>query len=235
MVVHQATSDPGLVGQQLRQRGYGLDMCCPAEGEPLPQDLEAYEAVVVFGGPMSANDDDTLPFIRQELHWIERILTTDTPFLGICLGAQLLARTLGAQVYSHPQGLREIGYFPLQPTVAGQAYFADPMAVYHWHQEGFELPRRAMLLAQGNWFPHQAFRYGQAYGLQFHPEITTELIHTWTTKGADQLTLPGAQPRDRQLAGHRQHGPGVAHWLQGFLERWLISDKASREQDRLIA
>jgi len=235
MVVHQVTSNPGLVGQQLRQWGYSLDIRCLAAGDPLPEYLKAYDAVVVFGGPMSANDDDTLPFIRQELHWIEGVLTTATPFLGICLGAQLLARALGAQVQPHPEGLREIGYFPLQPTAAGQAYFPDPMVVYHWHQEGFELPQGATLLAQGSRFPQQAFCYEAAYGLQFHPEITTDLIHTWTTNGADQLTLPGAQPRHRQLAHHDQHGPVVAHWLRGFLDRWLTAGKADCEQDRLSA
>lgn len=230
VVVHQATSSPGLVGQHLRSRGYTLDIRCPAVGDRLPQDLTSYAAVIVFGGPMSANDDDTLPFIRTELDWIPQVLETDTPYLGICLGAQLLARVLGASVQHHPDHVREIGYYPLQPTAAGrQARLITPMHVYHWHSEGFELPSGAMPLAVGDTFPNQAFAYGdRVYGLQFHPEITATLIETWTTRGAEQLSLPGAQPRAQQLQLHQDHGAQVSDWLGEFLMRWLQADDWSQ-------
>lgn len=221
-VVHQATSEAGLIGDLLQQRGYGIDQCCPALGQPLPQDLSAYSGVVVFGGPMSANDDH-LDFIRQELTWIEQqVMTSATPFLGICLGAQLLARVLGAAVRFHPDQLREVGYFPLTPTAAGQPWFPQPMQVYHWHQEGFDLPPDSQLLAQGDWFPNQAFlQGGHRYGFQFHPEITQTLIEQWTVRGAEMLCAPGAQPRQVHLSSHQQHGPIVAAWLDRFLAHWL--------------
>ena len=231
VIVHQATSSPGLVGDQLRSRGYALDLRCPALGDDLPATMVDYAAAIVFGGPMSANDDDTLPFIRTELDWVTLAVASGKPYLGICLGAQLLARVLGARVSPHPQSQREIGYYDLLPTPTGRPYFTQPMAVYQWHNEGFELPSGAVHLAAGATFPHQAFQYGDtAFGLQFHPEITTPLMAEWTTRGVDQLTLPGAHPRDRHLADHQRYSSQVEQWLDEFLTLWLGSAAWARSQ-----
>ncbi len=222
VVVHQTTSNPGLVGKLLQQAGYGLDIRIPSVGQELPVSLDNHQAVVVFGGPMSANDDQTLPHIRTELDWIPTAITSAKPFLGICLGAQLLARVLGAKVVRHPQGIREIGYFPITSTPEGKADFAQLKQVYQWHQEGFELPPETVKLASGELFPNQAFRYGKnAYGLQFHPEMTEEMIKFWTTNGADQLTLPGAQSVAEQLEKHICYSKEREEWLQNFLNNWL--------------
>ena len=97
-VVHQQASTPGLLGKALMARGFDLDRCCPCVGDPLPQNLSDYDAVVVFGGPQSATDDGD-PGIRAELDWLESVvIPSDVPTLGICLGAQELARVLGAKV-----------------------------------------------------------------------------------------------------------------------------------------
>jgi GMP synthase (glutamine-hydrolysing) len=221
VVVHQPTSDPGRVGEVLRSLGFALDRRCPAMGQQLPNHLDRHSAVVVLGGPMSANDDHR-DFIRQELDWIPLVLATQKPYLGVCLGAQLLARTLGATVASHPKGQREIGYYPMLPTAPGQGLIPHPLMVYQWHQEGFDLPQGSQLLATGQTFPHQAFCYGQqAYGLQFHPEITATMVNHWTTEGADQLTCPGAQPRAWHLSQHRLYGKEVERWLRQFLAQWI--------------
>ncbi|MEM6518669.1 MAG: glutamine amidotransferase [Cyanobacteria bacterium P01_C01_bin.70] len=230
-IVHQATSNPGLVGDKLRLRGYQLDIRCPAIGDTLPHNLSNYAGAIVFGGPMSANDDTALSFIRTELEWISMALATDCPYLGICLGAQLLARVLGAAVSPRPDGQREIGYCNLQPTSTGAPYFTTPMAIYQWHGEGFALPTGTIHLATGDIFPNQAFRYGdRVFGLQFHPEMTTYLIDEWTTRGVEQLNLPGAQPRDRHFAAHQQYGHQVDRWLEDFLTHWLGEEswKASK-------
>jgi len=97
VIVHQPTSTPGQVGDVLQALGFPLDLRCPALDQPLPTSLDRHSAVIVFGGPMSANDDHR-GFIRQELDWIPTVLAAEKPYLGICLGAQLLARTLGAAV-----------------------------------------------------------------------------------------------------------------------------------------
>ncbi|MDY7014263.1 MAG: glutamine amidotransferase [Cyanobacteriota bacterium] len=221
-IVHQATSNPGKVGTILRDRGYPLDLCCPATGAELPRNLEPYAGAIVFGGPMSANDEH-LPFIRSELDWLPNVLDAEIPFLGICLGAQLLARVLGAEVAPHPEGLAEIGYFPIR--FLGTELGADlvlPRAMYHWHQEGFELPAATVKLAEGEMFPNQAFRYAQkVYGFQFHPEITFSIVTHWTRAGSDKLSMPGAQPREEQRRKHALYLREVNRWLSEFLNLWL--------------
>jgi len=234
MVVHQRHSSPGLVGELLQATGYTLDLRCPAIGQPLPASLDDHDAVVVFGGPMSANDDGTLPFIRTELDWIATVLETEKPFLGICLGAQLLARVLGGTVYSHADELMEIGYSPITQTAAGKAVWGDLQHVFQWHREGFTMPRNTVLLAKGDRFPNQAFRYGnQAYGLQFHPEITHRLIDRWTTLAAEHLQRPEAQSRDSQFQAHTTYGNGVENWLAAFLRQWLIAQQSLWELGEL--
>ncbi|NJN47731.1 MAG: glutamine amidotransferase, partial [Candidatus Competibacteraceae bacterium] len=99
LIVQVENANPGRVADKLRERGYELEICCPVErGDPLPEHLDDYSGAVIFGGPMSANDDTTLPGIRAQLDWIPDFVEASKPFLGICLGAQLLARTLGARI-----------------------------------------------------------------------------------------------------------------------------------------
>jgi GMP synthase (glutamine-hydrolysing) len=230
IIVHQATSTPGLIGHLLEQKHYQLDCRCPAIGDRLPDRLDDHAGVVVFGGPMSANDNETLPFIQTELDWIRDVaLKSDRPYLGICLGAQLVARVLGAAVSGRADERREIGYVPIQFTPPGQDEFGrSSMYVFQWHGEGFDIPAGAVRLASGTVFPNQAFQYGdRIYGLQFHPEITRDMIELWTTKASEQLVLPGAHPRDRQLHDHDQYSEAIAQWLHQFLDSWLESGRYS--------
>ena len=224
LVVHQATSEPGLIGQVLQDLDYDLEICCPAIAHPLPTTMAGYDGAIVFGGPMSANDDTTLPFIRDELDWIPLVLDSGKPYLRVCLGAQMLARVLGGQVALHPEGMKEIGYSKIQP-VSEQADLLGLSHVYHWHQEGFEIPREAILLAEGQVFPNQAFRYDNAYGIQFHPEITHHMICRWVAAVPDYLSQPGALTIEAQLHQHLQHATTVEKWLRSFLIHWLCSAK----------
>jgi GMP synthase (glutamine-hydrolysing) len=227
IVVHQPTSTPGRVGRLLRERGYRLDFRRPCMGQPLPRTVRDYAGVVVFGGPMSANDCGELDFIRKEIDWLATPLKESVPYLGICLGGQLLARQLGAKVAPHPEGRAEIGYYPLRPTEYGCAYGSWPGHVYHWHREGFEVPRGAVLLAEGDDFPNQAYRYGEtAFGLQFHPEVTRAMMHRWTVRASHRFALPGAQARQAQLDGNLVHDRAVAGWIEAFLTRWLATGRA---------
>lgn len=222
LVVHRDTSEPGRVGAMLSTLGFDLDLRRPACGDPLPETLDGHAGVVVFGGAMSANDDH-LPFIRAELDWIPKVLAAEVPYLGICLGAQLLARSLGSPVTPHPDGLHEIGYYELVPTDLGRPLFEPGLHAYQWHGEGVEvLPAGAAHLAESAYFPHQAFRYGTgAYGLQFHPEVTEPMMRLWTTIAAHRLTLPGAQSREEQHARRRLHDAQLGAWLNRFLRHWL--------------
>lgn len=219
-IAHREESDPGRVGQRIRARGHAVDILRPCIGERLPETLDAYAGVVVFGGRMSANDPDD--FIKKEIDWLEVPLREAKPLFGICLGAQMLARQLGAAVTRHPGGLVERGYYPLYATDAGLEMGAWPEQVHHFHSEGFDLPSGATLLARGDTFPNQAFVYGPAaYGVQFHPELTLAMVHRWTTRGGDRLADPGAQQRRAHLEGRYLYDHQTSEWLDRFLDRWL--------------
>ena len=220
LIVHRETSDPGRVGRLLSQGGYDLDIRCPNLGHALPENMAGHDAAVIFGGPMSVNDGHDMPGIGAELAFMPKILESDKPFLGICLGAQLLARTLGADVWPHPKALAEIGYYRVIPTKAGEAYFDGPTMFYEWHREGFDLPASATLLATGETFTNQAFRYGDnALGIQFHPEVTREMMGRWTASGAERLKSPGAQPAEAHFTGMERHDAAVDRWIRRAINR----------------
>lgn len=222
IVVHQRHSCPGHVGQWFRNHGYPLDIRRVSLGDRLPRTLENHVGAVIFGGPQSANDIDE--FIKIETDWIGVPLAEKKPFLGICLGAQMLARHLGAEVDFHPEACAEMGYYKVKPTREGSALMPWPERVYQWHREGFTLPDGATLLARGELFKNQAFRYGSAYGVQFHPEITHRLVSRWSTLSSHRLVLPCARPRREHIDGHVRYGPAQRRWLDAFLSRWVLAD-----------
>ncbi len=220
IVVHSEVSTPGRIGHMLAEKGYRLDIRRPCLGEALPETMTGHAGAVIFGGPMSANDGDD--WIAREIDWIGVPLREEKPFLGVCLGAQMLAKQLGAKVTAHPQGEVEIGYYPLRPTPEGEALGPWPAHVYHWHREGFSLPGGTSHIATAERFENQAFRHGRnAYGIQFHPEVTRLTMHRWTVLGAHRFVLPGAQTRQAHLDGNLLHDGPVKLWLSRFLDRWL--------------
>ncbi|MEM8501952.1 MAG: gamma-glutamyl-gamma-aminobutyrate hydrolase family protein [Cyanobacteria bacterium P01_D01_bin.1] len=221
-LIHKETTIPGLVGQKLEAMGYRLEIRAPILGDPLPERFDDYAGVLVFGGPMSVNDNEA--YLHQEIELIRHALAAGLPYLGICLGAQLLAKVLGARVEPHGKAVEEIGYYPIYATEAGRSHFPDKMMVYQWHKEGFGLPEGAVLLATGDDFPHQAFRWGEhAYGLQFHPEMTADMADFWSTNGADLIGAPNTQNKQQQLDNHQRYSQGVDRWLETFLNNWLSS------------
>jgi GMP synthase (glutamine-hydrolysing) len=220
IILHQEHSTSGRVGHALQKLGHALDVRRPRFGDPLPDTMREHAAAIIFGGPMSANDEDE--FIRREIDWISVPLKDDKPFLGICLGAQMCARLLGARVSPHPQGHAEIGYYPIRPTAAGLSLVDPwPEQVYQWHREGFGLPDGAELLAESDMFEVQAFRYGRAFALQFHPDVTHLMMHKWTTRGHERMALPGAKPRAAHFADRYVYDYSARAWLNVFLTRWL--------------
>jgi GMP synthase (glutamine-hydrolysing) len=184
-------------------------------GEPLPE--PGSEPVIIMGGPQSANDPD--PHLRAELGFIRESISKKVPVLGICLGSQLIAKALGAPVYKN--AVKEIGWAPVYFTEAGKkdtlfTGLPSPTTLFHWHGETFDLPENAEWLAYSDQCRHQAFRYGQnVYGLQFHPEITPEMIVDWSTQPVncgDVEALPA--PID-------PHAFETSHLARHVLEAWL--------------
>jgi GMP synthase (glutamine-hydrolysing) len=221
IVLHQENSTPGRIGQALKNRGIALDIRRPRFDDPLPETLDAHAGAVIFGGPQSANDTDD--FIRREIDWIAVPLKERKPFLGICLGAQMLARHLGGNVAPHPHGHAEVGYYPIRPTATGREVCELwPDHVYQWHREGFDLPPGADLLAEGDAFPVQAFRYGPAaFALQFHMDVTHAMMCRWTVRGHARMELPGAKQRAAHFEDRFVHDVACRSWLAAFMDHWL--------------
>lgn len=226
IVLHQAHSNPGHVGQWFQRHGHRLDIRRHFDGQPLPTTLRDHCGAIIFGGPQSANDKHD--FIRREVDWIGVALKERAPFLGICLGAQMLAHHLGAKVDHCRHGHVEIGYHPIRATDAGKRAGGFPDLVYQWHREGFELPSGGELLAEGHGaYPNQAFRYGDtAYGVQFHPEITFAQVNRWSGGNPMRLLMRGARPRHDHIEKHLTHAVHVHRWLDGFLTRWVARQPA---------
>jgi len=221
IILHQETSSPGRIGEMLIRRGHRLDVRRPRFGDPLPKTLAGHAGAVVFGGPMSANDDDD--WLRREIDWIGVPLAEEKPFLGICLGAQMMVRHLGGRVERHPRGALEVGWFPLEPTSEGRRLMPQwPSRVYQWHREGFEVPTGARLLAEGEAFPHQAIAVGRAaFGIQFHPELTLAMMHRWTVRALARMEGQGVQSRRQHFDGRELHDRQMRSWAERFLDLWL--------------
>jgi GMP synthase (glutamine-hydrolysing) len=190
--------------------------------------LDKYEALIVLGGPMNAHQIETYPNLATETEVIREAVDAGMSVLGICLGAQLLAKALGGRVARNEQ--REVGWYDVRLTAEGQADpvisgFAASQRVFQWHEDGIGLPDGAVHLASSPASHVQAFRYGEhAYGFQFHLEVDASLVERW-------LTVPANQPLLTAEAGHvdpqrirRQTG----RWISGLealsretFSRWI--------------
>jgi GMP synthase (glutamine-hydrolysing) len=234
VIVHQEHSTAGRIGQILAARGYRLDVRRPRFGNPLPRTMAGHAGAIIFGGPMSANDEEE--FICQEIDWLAVPLSENKPFLGVCLGAQMLVRHLGGKVAGDPQGRVEIGYYPITPTPAGRALCSRwPERVYQWHREGIDLPAGSELLAEGETFPVQAFRHGSGYGLQFHPEVTHATMCRWVIRSAQRLSLPGAKPPPAHFEDRAVYDFAIRAWLADFLAQWIVPPRRTVRRASLVA
>ena len=173
----------GTLNPQLKAAGFRIRYVNFSREPDARPDMDAYNGLVVLGGPMSVNQTDRYPHLDTEIELIKEALELRIPILGICLGAQLLARALGAKV--HRSSRPEIGWHDihLDPTVSDDPLlgnFGQCEKVFQWHSDTFELPREAVHLASSDVCAHQAFRYGDnAYGFQFHLEVDSKLIGRW--------------------------------------------------------
>jgi GMP synthase-like glutamine amidotransferase len=182
-------------------------------GERLPQPEEV-AALIVLGGAMGADDEAAHPFLQDVKLLVRQVVAAGTPYLGICLGGQLLASALGAKVVANRW--EELGSLTVELTAAGQT---DPLfrgvgeqfATFQWHHDSFDIPSAGVLLASSAACPHQAFRVGEcAWGLQFHPEVTEQIIRDWsawdsaTAAGSEALVAAFTADAANYLATSRQ-------------------------------
>jgi len=203
-VIHGAEVRSGVFGDVVRERGHGLEEWSLAWGKPLSRPLDAYSAVLVFGGAMHADQDEHHPWLREEDLFLQRLLDGHTPVLGICLGAQLLAKAAHAPVF--PVEEAEVGWFAVELTEAGAD---DPVLgrlprtfeAFQWHYYAHGVPAGAVELAR-NRVCTQAFRLGDnAWGVQFHPEVTLRQVQGWVEEEKKELQVDAdellAETRDR--------------------------------------
>jgi GMP synthase (glutamine-hydrolysing) len=204
-----------------RLNGIDADTRRPFKGDAAGQMTPDLAEVVVHGGMYDADATEAHPFLREEYRLIDAALAAGTPILGICQGAQMLARALGAWTGGPEHGRHEFGYCEVTPTEAGTDFLPETLHMCQAHYHSYDLPEGAEHLARSALFEQQAFRWGDAaYGIQFHAENTIEGFRRWQAQPAS-AGQPGAQPPEEQERLMHAHDRAQAEWFYGFLDRFI--------------
>jgi GMP synthase-like glutamine amidotransferase len=217
---HVPFEDIGLIRTALESLSVQIDYADLYRNLSSCPDPASYHALIFMGGPMSVNDD--LPYIRRELAIIAQAAARRQPVLGICLGAQLIAKAMGARVY--PNVAKEVGWYPVRFTQAAAhdpllCQIESPQELFHWHGETFDLPAGAVLLASSALCRNQAFQIGNVlYGFQFHLEVTPEMIADWCTQDENcgdvrELTAPLDSQKNKE---------NLSRLSQRVFSRWAM-------------
>lgn len=183
-IKHIDIEGPETIAPFFEKHGYATKVLELYNGDIFPQRFEDIDAVVCLGGPMNVYEEDKYPFLKDENIFIQRVLENKIPFLGICLGSQLLAKAAGGKVTRSP--VEEIGWRTVQLTDEGRndallKNLPAELVVYQWHGDTFSIPQNGICLVNGSDCPSQALRVGpSAYGFQFHIEITDKSIREWS-------------------------------------------------------
>lgn len=219
---HVPFEGPGHIAPWAAARGFAMRSTRLHAGDPLPA-MDAFDWLIVMGGPMNIYEDDPYPWLAEERRFIKSAVSSGKKILGICLGAQLLADALGSTVFRGT--VREIGWHPvvLTPQASVSPLFADFPAsfpAFHWHGDTFPIPKGAVHIARSAGCPSQAFVYeDRAIGVQFHLESTEETVEALIRHCGMEIT-PGPYIQDE--ATIRQHTPLYAPKAQKLLERLLM-------------
>jgi GMP synthase (glutamine-hydrolysing) len=206
-LIHGAQVRAGVFGEVVEARGHRLEEWSLASDRPPVRPLDDYAGVLVFGGSMHADQDDHHPWLQEETLLLQRLLDQHVPLLGVCLGAQLLARAAHAPVF--PSSTPEIGWFPVELTEEARddallSRLPERFDAFQWHYYTHGLPACAVELARSE-VCTQAFRLGEcAWGVQFHPEVTLEQVETWID-----------DPEDRPA-----HAEALREETRGRIEEW---------------
>jgi GMP synthase-like glutamine amidotransferase len=224
---HIACEPPGAYEDELLARGGELVRVEVDEGQSLPG-LDGFDGVIAMGGPMGAYEDERLPWLSEEKQLIAQAVGDGMPVWGVCLGAQLLAASLGGRVMPGPAP--EVGVLPVQRTAAAESdpvfsVLPETFVALQWHGDTFELPAGGVALARSDAYENQAFRVGRAaYGLQFHIEVGTSLANEWGdvpayARSLDAIMGEGSLPRLLdEVKAHEAEMTGLARML---FARWL--------------
>ncbi|MBI4654294.1 MAG: type 1 glutamine amidotransferase [Nitrospirae bacterium] len=185
------TEGPGTIEDYLRLKNIPYKIVELSTGEALPNS-DNFNTLIMMGGHMSVNESEIYPYIREEEKLVRDFISKRKKILGVCLGAQIMAKALGSRVYAGHQ--KEVGWYDVELTIDGvkdplmqklaihpdEGDFWKRFKVFHWHGETFDIPEGAVRLARSDLYPNQAFRYGSnAYAFQFHIEVTKEMVYEW--------------------------------------------------------
>lgn len=225
---HVPFEDLGLLAPLLHEREFAIETIDVPLADLEAIDPLAPDLMVIMGGPIGVYQSATFPFLEPEVALIERRIAAGRPTLGICLGAQLMARALGARVYPAPA--KELGWLPIQLTEAGRrsplGKLPPDVPVLHWHGDTFDLPADATLLASTELCRHQAFshgRSGHALALQFHPEVTARDLEAWFVGHIAEISAtPGANVSALREET-RRWAPAIAAPAKAMFKEWLVS------------
>lgn len=199
----------GSIEPYLDSKGYGITKTKFFESADIP-DINEIDFLIIMGGSMSVNDEDKFPWLIREKRFIQNFIGTGKPVLGVCLGAQLIANSMGVKVYQNI--FKEIGWFPIEGILSNNHSifnFPSLVEVFHWHGETFDIPKGASLLARSEGCENQAFQIDDSViGLQFHLEITPESANSIVSSCRHQLVPSKYVQTEEQIlsANNEQYG-----------------------------
>jgi GMP synthase (glutamine-hydrolysing) len=226
---HIAQEHLGSFEQVLRTRGYEI-IYVDTPKDYIDRDLAMKaDLLFVLGGPLGVYLADLFPFLHEEVKILEARLAQNKPCFGACLGSQLMARALGAEVYLGHQG-REVGWKALQFHKDGLAkeFFTDTPLI-HWHSDTFDLPKGAELIASTDQYAQQVFSYGNSYGFQCHPEVTDRQLQEWMILFVGHLTGKNASVDIQTFRQQTQeYATRLKQQARGFLNGWIDSIEGSQ-------
>ncbi|MGR3220260.1 MAG: type 1 glutamine amidotransferase [Candidatus Anammoxibacter sp.] len=194
-IKHIDIEGPGTLGEFLDEKGVPYEIVDVSNGNALPSSTSQYRAIVILGGPMNVYEEDKYPFLKAEDLLIKAAIIDETPMLGLCLGAQLIAKAAGAKVGTAIE--KEIGWFKVKLTDNG---INDPLFeglsneinVFQWHGDAFDIPANGIHLGSSKSCANQAFKYNSnVYGLQFHLEVTIDMVREWLDAYSDEIASMG--------------------------------------------
>lgn len=221
-VRHVKIEHAGLIEDILKEKGIEIDYVDTAKGQTLKEPLENYSFAIVLGGYMGAYEESLYPFLSYEYKLMEEVLKRDIPLLGICLGSQMLAKVLGARVYKGEKG-KEIGFFDVYKVSQVELFkdFPDKLKVFQWHGDTFDLPKGAQRVFEGDIYQNQGFIYKNAIGLQFHIEVSLQMVEEWLSVYDDEVEKEGLD-REKIIQNAKIYIPILKEKLESLLNSILL-------------